>query len=133
MKALETGNGVRVMNGGLDPQRVSFDKIPIIDLEPMFSGDAAAKERLAEELRKACTEVGFLYIKNHHVSQEIIRKTFDVAEDYFALPDDVKMQNHVSKSRNNRGYAAMLEENTDPTARGDLHQNQPGRIGRPQE
>lgn len=124
MKAVETGNGVRVMkNGGLDPQRVSFDKIPIIDLEPMFSGDATAKERLAEELRKACTEVGFLYIKNHHVPQEVIQKTFDVAEDYFALPDDVKMQNHVSKSRNNRGYAAMLEENTDPTARGDLHQS----------
>lgn len=124
MKAVETGNGARVMkNTGLDPERVSFDQIPIIDLEPMFSGDEAAKEKLAAELRKACTEVGFLYIKNHHVPQSVIDSTFDVAEDYFALPDETKMQNHVSKSTNNRGYAAMLEENTDPSARGDLHQS----------
>jgi isopenicillin N synthase-like dioxygenase len=124
MKAVETGNGVRVLKGsGLDPQRISFDSIPIIDLEPMFSGDAAAKEKLAAELRKACTEVGFLYIRNHHVPKAVIEETFAVAETYFALPDDVKMANHVSKSKNNRGYAAMLEENTDPTGRGDLHQS----------
>lgn len=124
MKVLETGNGARVMkNGGLDPQRVSFDKIPVIDLEPMFSGDADAKEKLAEDLRKACTEVGFLYIKNHHFPAEVLAATFAAAEAYFALPDAVKMKNHVSKSKNNRGYAAMLEENTDPTARGDLHES----------
>ncbi|RCW81292.1 isopenicillin N synthase-like dioxygenase [Phyllobacterium bourgognense] len=33
------------------------------------------------------------------------------------------MQAHVSKSTNLRGYAAMLEENTNPTARGDLHES----------
>ncbi|MCM2402773.1 isopenicillin N synthase family oxygenase [Rhizobium sp. S153] len=124
MKVLETGNGARAMkNGGLDPQRISFEEIPIIDLEPMFSGDAAAKAKLAEDLRKACTEVGFLYIKNHHVPAEVLEGTFAAAETYFGQPDEVKMANHVSKSKNNRGYAAMLEENTDPTARGDLHES----------
>ena len=124
MKVLETGNGARAMKGGgLDPQRVSFDKIPIIDLEPMFTGDEAAKRKLAQELRKACTEVGFLYIKNHHVPKDAIDATFGVAEVYFAESDDVKMENHVSNSKNNRGYAAILEENTDPTARGDLHES----------
>ncbi|WP_237151759.1 isopenicillin N synthase family dioxygenase [Oryzibacter oryziterrae] len=123
MKQLETGNGARTIGAGLDPIRVSFDKIPVIDLEPMFSGDTDAKAALAAELRKVCTEVGFLYIKNHHFPKDVLQKVFAIAEDYFALPDADKMANHVSKSKNLRGYAALLEENTDPTARGDLHES----------
>ncbi|MGH2341340.1 isopenicillin N synthase family dioxygenase [Segnochrobactraceae bacterium EtOH-i3] len=124
MKALETGNGVRVMKtGGLDPERIPFERIPVIDLEPMFSGDAAGREKLAADLRKACTEVGFLYIRNHHFPEDVLARTFQAAKDYFALEDAVKMANHVSKSANNRGYAALLEENTDPTAKGDLHES----------
>ncbi len=93
---------------------------PIIDLEPMFSGDAEAKAELAAKLRKVCAEVGFLYVRNHHVPQAVIDATFSAAHGYFAQDDAAKMRNHVSLSRNNRGYAALLEENTDPTARGDL-------------
>lgn len=124
MKTLETGNGARLMrSGGLDPRRTSFDEIPIIDLEPMFSGDAEAKAELAAKLRKVCAEVGFLYVRNHHVPQAVIDATFSAAHGYFAQDDAAKMRNHVSLSRNNRGYAALLEENTDPTARGDLHES----------
>ena len=123
MRQLETGNGARVVGAGLDAVRVSFDKIPVIDLEPMFSGDADAKAKLAAALRKACIEVGFFYIKNHHFPEEVLKRTFAVAESYFAQSDEKKMANHVSKSTNNRGYAALLEENTDPTARGDLHES----------
>ncbi|MDH6265608.1 isopenicillin N synthase-like dioxygenase [Rhizobium sp. SG_E_25_P2] len=123
MKELPTGNGARLIKAGLDPVRVPFDQIPVIDLEAMFSGDAEAKAALAESLRKACTEVGFLYIKNHHFPKHVLEAAFAEAERYFAQSDEDKMQAHVSKSTNLRGYAAMLEENTDPTARGDLHES----------
>lgn len=123
MKELATGNGARIIGAGLDPIRVSFDKIPVIDLEAMFTGDEAAKAELAASLRKACTEVGFLYIRNHHFPKDVLKATFAEAQGYFALPDEEKMKSHVSGSKNLRGYAAMLEENTDPTARGDLHES----------
>ena len=124
MKSLETGNGTRLMqDSGLECRQATLEEIPVIDLEPMFSGDAAAKAALAATLRKACTESGFLYIRNHHVPQGVIDATFAAAHDYFALDEAAKMANHVSRSRNNRGYAALLEENTDPTARGDLHES----------
>ncbi|MEQ9607313.1 MAG: 2-oxoglutarate and iron-dependent oxygenase domain-containing protein [Kiloniellaceae bacterium] len=124
MKSLETGNGVRMLqNTGLDCRQATLEEIPIIDLAPMFSGDAAAKRTLAAALRQACVGSGFLYIRNHHVPQEAIDATFAAAHGYFDLDDAAKMRNHVSLSRNNRGYAALLEENTDPTARGDLHES----------
>lgn len=124
MTTLTTGNGPRVLkNSGLDADRVPFDSLPVIDLAPIFGADLDAKAKLAADLRRACTEVGFFYIKNHGVPQTVIDGAFDTAARYFAQPDEAKMDIHVAKSRNNRGYAAMLEENTDPTARGDLHES----------
>lgn len=124
MKSVETGNGVRVLKtGGLDPRRVPFEEIPVIDLEAMFSGGPEDKARLAADLRRAGAEVGFLYIRNHHVPQSVIDAAFSAAHGYFAQDDAAKLANHISRSPNLRGYAALLEENTDPTARGDLHES----------
>ena len=124
MRVLETGNGARVLKSkGIDCRPASREEIPLIDLEPMFTGDAEAKAALAAEIRRACTDIGFLYIKNHHVPQEVIDATFTAAHDYFALGQEEKMANHVTLSSNNRGYAAMLEENTDPNAKGDMHES----------
>ncbi|MXN19567.1 isopenicillin N synthase family oxygenase [Pseudooceanicola sp. GBMRC 2024] len=121
---LQTGNGTRTFkSAGLEPNRVPFDSLPVIDLAPIFGTDEEARQRLAAELRRACTEVGFFYIRNHAVPQAVIDGAFGAAQDFFARPDADKQAIHVSKSRNNRGYAALLEENTDPTARGDLHES----------
>lgn len=124
MTTLTTGNGPRVLkNAGLDSERVPFESLPVIDLAPIFTDDLEAKRELAVALRRACTEVGFFYVKNHGVPQEVVDGAFETARRYFAQTDEEKMAIHVAKSRNNRGYAALLEENTDPTARGDLHES----------
>jgi isopenicillin N synthase-like dioxygenase len=124
MKRLETGTGVRVVKeSGLEARRASLDQIPILDLAPMFHGDAEAKARLAADLFRACTNIGFFYVRHHLVPQEVIDATFAAAERYFAQDLPAKTAHHVSRSTNNRGYAGLLEENTDPTARGDLHES----------
>lgn len=123
MKVLETGNGARAVSAGLEPRQASREEIPILDLEPMFTGSAAGKAELAAALRQACTNSGFFYIRNHNVPQAAIDGIFEAAKTYFAQGTEAKMAAHVAKSRNNRGYAALLEENTDPTARGDLHES----------
>lgn len=101
---------------------MAFDAIPIIDFAPMLGEDAAAKHKLAAELRVACTEIGFFYIKNHGVAQDLIDRTFAECPRFFGLPLDEKMRIHVRGSVNNSGYTPLLEENTDPTAKGDLHE-----------
>ena len=108
---------------GLEPTRLPFDRLPIIDLEPMFGSDPAAIAQLATLVRNACTQVGFFYLRNHRVPRPVIDAVFAAARSYFALDASDKQRNHVSLSRNNRGYAALLEENTDPAARGDLHES----------
>ncbi len=101
---------------------MAFEEIPIIDFAPMLGADLDAKRALAAELRHACTEIGFFYIKNHGVPQDLIDATFAECPRFFGLPLADKMAIHVRNSLNNSGYTPLLEENTDPTAKGDLHE-----------
>jgi isopenicillin N synthase-like dioxygenase len=101
---------------------VAFEEIPIIDFAPMLGSDRAAKQALAAALRRACTEIGFFYIKNHGVPQPLIDAAFAECPRFFGLPLPEKMAIHVRNSVNHSGYTPLLEENTDPTAKGDLHE-----------
>lgn len=101
---------------------MAFDIIPLIDFAPMAGGDLAARRAMAAELRAACVEVGFFYIRNHGVPQPVVDAAFAQCPRFFGLPIEQKMRVHVARSVNNSGYTPLLEENTDPTAAGDLHE-----------
>ncbi|WP_419758556.1 isopenicillin N synthase family dioxygenase [Acidisoma sp.] len=101
---------------------MAFAEIPIIDFAPMLGMDQAAKRALAAELRFACTEIGFFYIRNHGIAQDLIDATFAECPRFFGLGAADKMAIHVRHSLNNSGYTPLLEENTDPTGKGDLHE-----------
>ena len=42
--------------------------IPVIDLAPTFSPDPSARKAVAWDIRKACRNTGFFYVKNHGLS-----------------------------------------------------------------
>jgi isopenicillin N synthase-like dioxygenase len=50
--------------------------VPIVDLEPYFSDGKAGAEQVAAEVDKACRDIGFLIIKNHRVSNDLIESMF---------------------------------------------------------
>ena len=60
--------------------------LPIIDHGSSGEGDGAALTRIAAEVGAACRNVGFFYVVNHGVEQELIAKTFGQSRDFFALP-----------------------------------------------
>lgn len=93
----------------------AFETIPVVDL-------AWDEERAASALRRAATEVGFFYLAHHGIDAQAICACFDAARRYFAQPLDEKMRLYIGRSVGHRGYGPLLEENTDPTGRGDLHE-----------
>ncbi|HEY9641039.1 MAG TPA: 2-oxoglutarate and iron-dependent oxygenase domain-containing protein [Coleofasciculaceae cyanobacterium] len=120
---VNTGNGTRqIMSDGLAAKQIPFTDIPVIDFAAMQSGDRAERQQVADQLCQSCIQVGFFYVKNHGVSQTVIDQAFAQAQRFFALPLEEKMKIHISHSPNHRGYVPLLEENTDPTAKGDLHE-----------
>ncbi|KAJ9219823.1 hypothetical protein DTO169C6_7814 [Paecilomyces variotii] len=90
-----------------------FDNIPIIDLAPMSSPNIEERKELAKQIYDACSRVGFFYIKNHGVQEELIRKVHEAAHDYFALPEDKKMESYIGNSQKFRGFSPLYGEHSD--------------------
>ncbi|GIZ36895.1 hypothetical protein CKM354_000036100 [Cercospora kikuchii] len=100
------GNGVR---------KAEFDEIPTISL-------AQPEQDIIEQLRDACTRVGFFYIKDHDVSQEAVDGIFETAERFFDQPLRTKSEIHYKLSKVLHGYEPISEVRTDEAKRADLNE-----------
>ena len=80
-------------------------QLPIIDLAPYLSGADGALQNLADEIADACERIGFFYIKNHGVSEDLIAQAFAQSKRFHALPLETKLG--LSLDENNIGYMPM--------------------------
>ena len=62
------------------------DKIPVIDLRPFLAGVHGSLDHTAGQLRQAMENVGFYFIVNHGVPQQLVGRTFQAAERFHAQP-----------------------------------------------
>ncbi len=91
-------------------------RLPIIDLGPYFGGTDGALKILTAELAAACSDVGFFYITNHGVPENLIENAFAQSKRFHALPLAVKQG--LPLDQNNIGYMAM---NTSMQAHSTVH------------
>lgn len=71
-----------------DAQKMSFTSIPILDLA--LADDPATKPAFLGDLRAALMEVGFLYIKNVGISDELFEKVISLGRAFFDIPLEEK-------------------------------------------
>lgn len=83
--------------------------VPLIDVGPFLNGGAEDKQAVARELDDACRNVGFLVVRGHGVSEDLIAEMHEVSEEYFALPYWEKMRFKMPADRY-RGYTPMGAE-----------------------
>jgi isopenicillin N synthase-like dioxygenase len=103
----------------LRAKRESFDRIPVVDIGPLLDG--SDKFAVANQIRWALSNTGFMYVKNHGIPQEFVDLTFEVTRQFFDMPMERKMALHVSKSDVAlRGYIEPFGENTNPGKTRDL-------------
>ncbi len=91
-----------------------FHSIPVIDLQPYLHGNTRQRQGVAKEIGDACRNIGFFYIKNHGVDQDLIDETFAQAKLFFDLPLKTKSGIAIENSPYHRGYFAIGGENLDP-------------------
>ena len=89
----------------------------------MASPSLAARQAVADKVAKACSNVGFFYAQNHPVPQDIIDETFEAIARYFSQAEEVKMENHIHKRPDFRGFEPMFETKLDPNTRGDMKES----------
>lgn len=92
--------------------------IPLIDIAPLASPDAAARAAVARAIGSACRDTGFFAITGHGIAPARIDDAFAAARALFALPLGAKRELAIGRAGPNRGYVALgveaLDEKTAP-------------------
>jgi isopenicillin N synthase-like dioxygenase len=87
-----------------------FSSIPIIDISPLTSGEIGEQQSVADQLGRAASEVGFLYVRGHGIDDVLFEGVLDAAKRFFAQPVERKMAVYIGRSKNHRGYVPEGEE-----------------------
>jgi isopenicillin N synthase-like dioxygenase len=87
---------------------------PLISLADLDSPCRAARRRLAEEIGRAASEVGFFRICDHGIPPETIAATYAAARRFFDRPDAFKRRYYIGDSPNHRGYVPFTEKGDYP-------------------
>jgi isopenicillin N synthase-like dioxygenase len=100
---------------------VTDDEIPVLDLGPLRAGQPGALERLGDQMRHACENVGFYFIVNHGVDSTQMASVFAEAARFHALPaatkQALKVNEHQIGYMPYKGYtsrSSRIHENTQP-------------------
>ncbi|MDY7104964.1 MAG: 2-oxoglutarate and iron-dependent oxygenase domain-containing protein [Actinomycetota bacterium] len=80
--------------------------VPTIDLSPWAEGGPQARRRLAADIDRACTEIGFLHLVGHGIADDVIAAQRAAADHLFGLPLEEKLALMSPSAEVNRGYAA---------------------------
>lgn len=78
------------------------DAIPVLDLVPLLAGRPGALESLGAQLRRAFTEVGFYFVRNHGVPDTLVEAAFEAAQRFHDQPLDAKLA--MPFNEHNIGY-----------------------------
>lgn len=91
------------------------ESIPLIDIGPSFNGSKADRKSVADQIGKACREIGFFQIANHGVSQQAQAGILEQARRFFHdLPLAKKQQLHIENSTLLRGWEPSGASNVNP-------------------
>jgi isopenicillin N synthase-like dioxygenase len=95
--------------------------LPVIDISPLTAksssssadAEAAALQKVVDELREACLRFGFFYIKNHGIDENLIARLFAEGKRFFGeCPHDKKESIHMRNNAVFRGWFELQGEYT---------------------
>ena len=108
------------MPSALEAARVSVASLPVIDVSGLSSKNAAERQAVGAQLRAACLDKGFFYIRNHGIAETLVDDVFKEAAAFFALPIGQKADVDRAKSKANRGYEPLQGQTLEPGTPPDL-------------
>lgn len=87
-----------------------YNEIPSLDLADFTSGDQARRHRFVHDLGNAFTNIGFVAIQNHGLTDELTTNLYEAAKSFFSAPDEVKKQYEHPELNGQRGYIGKGRE-----------------------
>lgn len=85
-------------------------KVNTISLASYTKGTPEQKKKFIEDLYQGLREYGFIILKDHDVSADLLKQAYQVLEKFYALPTDKKLSYVSAKGGGQRGYTAFGTE-----------------------
>jgi isopenicillin N synthase-like dioxygenase len=110
---------------------ILFDEVPSLDLHDFTKGTPESKAAFVKKLGEAYTNIGFVAIKNHGLSDDLTDKLYSSVQAFFALSDDQKKKYENPELAGQRGYVSKGKEKAKGRNTGDLKEFY--HVGQPDE
>lgn len=94
--------------------------LPQVDLSEFVSGTPLQRSDFINSLGKAFEEVGFVAVKNHGISGELITELYLRVRQFFSLPLEKKSRYEIQGLSGQRGYTAFGREHAKGSSAPDL-------------
>ncbi len=94
-------------------------QIPVIDLRDYTHGTAEQKGRFVQTWGEGLRDFGFVAIEGHTIETAVIKKTYRLFQELFALPLEQKKQ-YERVAGGQRGYTSFGKEHAKDSTVGDL-------------
>src|SRR5688572_1788904 len=94
--------------------------IPVVDLADFTTGDIKQKEVFVQQLGKAFEDIGFVAVKNHGISNELISDLYTHVQQFFSLPLEQKKKYEIPELAGQRGYTSFGKEHAKGSDAPDL-------------
>jgi isopenicillin N synthase-like dioxygenase len=98
----------------------SIDYIPSLNLEDFISGNNTQKENFISDLGDAFSEIGFVAIKNHGLSNQLQDNLYACVQAFFNLPENMKKRYEIAELKGQRGYIGKMKEHAKGRTTPDL-------------
>lgn len=97
-----------------------MNNIPSVDLADFLSDDPKRKEKFVNEIGKAYEEIGFVALKNHFLSDNLVDELYTEVKSFFELPVETKQKYEIEGLAGQRGYISFGKEHAKGKKEGDL-------------
>ncbi len=102
-----------------EAKKLDTSKIPVIDITKLRNGNDKRSVGLA--LHKASSDLGFIYIKGHGISEELIESVRSDGLLFFRSEESKKKE--ITVSKNHRGWLSFGGAKMDDDAKPDLKES----------
>jgi isopenicillin N synthase-like dioxygenase len=83
-------------------KRVPLKNLPVIDISPFVTGtNAAARQKVGEDIRNACLNIGFFYLIGHGIPTAELDEVVEWGHRFWALPLEERLA--LQKTPDSRG------------------------------
>ncbi|MDT0690173.1 2-oxoglutarate and iron-dependent oxygenase domain-containing protein [Salegentibacter sp. F188] len=97
-----------------------MNNIPSVDLADFLSDDPNRKQKFVDEIGKAYEEIGFVALKNHFLSDNLVDELYKEVKSFFDLPLETKKKYEIEGLAGQRGYISFGKEHAKGKKEGDL-------------